>query len=65
MQSLCRRVVDHMLKGWRKTLKHYIGKLVFITGLHRLLFRNKAIIVAFHTIVEDGQKSFIQVTPAI
>lgn len=45
-------------------VKTVIGRVLFGLRLHRQLLSDKAIIVAFHTIGEAGQKSSINVTPA-
>jgi len=46
-------------------MKHYLGRVVFGLGMHRLFLHDKALVVAFHTIGEHGKLNSIQVTPTL
>ncbi len=35
---------------WRRRLKHYLGLVIFRTGLYRWLYRTRAVVVAFHRV---------------
>ena len=52
-----------MQDSWRHTLKDIFGRALFGTGLHRLFVKDKALVVAFHTIGNQGTGNSIQVSP--
>jgi len=54
-----------MRRAIRGVVKGAIGSAVFRFGLHRRFLRDKATIVAFHTIGERGQDNSIQVSPEL
>ena len=47
-----------------RSIKDIVGRALFGLGLHRHLYGDRAIVVAFHTIGETGKENSIQVTPA-
>ncbi len=51
-----------MQDSWRHTLKDVFGRALFGTGLHRLFVKDKALVVAFHTIGNQGTGNSIQVS---
>jgi peptidoglycan/xylan/chitin deacetylase (PgdA/CDA1 family) len=47
----------------KKRIKALLGFLVFSSGLHKLILRNRCLVVAFHRVSDDAENSSINCTP--
>ena len=46
-------------------IKKILGRIIFVSGLHRLLLNKRAVIIAFHSVNKESTASDINCTPEL